>query len=95
MSWSYKHILLIGATAGIGRALADRLVHEGIKVTAVGRRQSRLDEFVSEHGTHKASVVPFDIGDLDAIPKFAAEYVCHWHPTNVARGAARLKFLFI
>ncbi|KAJ5219682.1 short-chain dehydrogenase/oxidoreductase [Penicillium chermesinum] len=42
MSFPYKHVLVIGATAGIGRALADRFVQTGLKVTAVGRRQERL-----------------------------------------------------
>ena len=73
MSFPYKHILIIGATAGIGRALASRLVQSGAKVTVVGRRKERLDEFVQEHGEDKANAVQFDIGDLDKIPGFAAE----------------------
>ena len=70
MSFPYKHVLLVGATAGIGKAMADRFVAEGIKVTAVGRRQQRLDEFVEKHGSEKASGVAFDIADLDGIPRF-------------------------
>ncbi|GKZ19554.1 hypothetical protein AbraIFM66951_011269 [Aspergillus brasiliensis] len=73
MSFPYKHILVIGATAGIGRALASRLVQSGAKVTAVGRRKERLDEFVQEHGEDKTNAVQFDISDLDRIPEFAAE----------------------
>ncbi|OJZ90888.1 hypothetical protein ASPFODRAFT_125731 [Aspergillus luchuensis CBS 106.47] len=73
MSFSYKHILVIGATAGIGRALASRFVQSGVKVTVVGRRKERLDEFVQEHGEDKANAVQFDISDLDKIPGFAAE----------------------
>ncbi|KAL2008470.1 hypothetical protein VTN00DRAFT_6664 [Thermoascus crustaceus] len=49
---------MVGATAGIGRAMADRLVEAGAKVTAVGRRKERLDEFVRKHGESKASAVP-------------------------------------
>ncbi|KAH7128255.1 hypothetical protein B0J11DRAFT_431887 [Dendryphion nanum] len=45
MTFPYKHILLIGATSGIGKAMADRFISENIQVTAVGRRQERLDEF--------------------------------------------------
>ncbi|PYI12716.1 short-chain dehydrogenase/oxidoreductase [Aspergillus sclerotiicarbonarius CBS 121057] len=73
MAFPYKHFLIIGATAGIGRALASRLVQSGAKVTAVGRRKDRLDEFVTEHGADKANGVQFDIGNLDKIPEFAAE----------------------
>jgi NADP-dependent 3-hydroxy acid dehydrogenase YdfG len=73
MEFPYKHVLLIGATAGIGAAMADRLIQAGAKVTAVGRRKDRLDDFVSRHGGTKARAVPFDIGDLTKIPQFAAE----------------------
>jgi short-subunit dehydrogenase involved in D-alanine esterification of teichoic acids len=71
MSFPYKHVLLIGATAGIGRAMADRFIETGIKVTAVGRRQERLDEFVRKHGEDKASGVAFDISDISKTPAFA------------------------
>lgn len=73
MSFPYKHILVIGATAGIGRALASRFVQSEVKVTVVGRRKERLDEFVQEHGEDKANAVQFDISDLDKIPGFTAE----------------------
>jgi len=70
MPFPYKHVLLIGATSGIGKAMADRFISEGVKVTAVGRRQERLDDFVSSHGSDKASGLAFDIGELDKIPAF-------------------------
>ena len=73
MAFPYKHVLLVGATAGIGKGLADRFIKEGVKVTAVGRRQDRLDEFVKAHGESKADSVAFDISKLDQTPKFAAE----------------------
>lgn len=71
MSFSYKHVLLVGATSGIGKAMADRLVAEGIHVTAVGRRKDRLDAFVSTHGSSKASSLVADISDISSIPAFA------------------------
>jgi len=73
MNFPYKHVLLIGATSGIGRNMADRLVDAGIQVTAVGRRQERLDEWVQKHGADRARGVVFDISRLDAIPQFMAE----------------------
>jgi NADPH:quinone reductase-like Zn-dependent oxidoreductase len=76
MAFPYKHVLLIGATSGIGKGLADRLIKGGVKVTAVGRRKDKLDAFVSEHGEGRAAkAVAFDITNLEQIPKFAAEYV--------------------
>ncbi|KAJ6031403.1 hypothetical protein N7540_002135 [Penicillium herquei] len=72
MAFPYKHFLVIGATAGIGRALTARLVESGAKVTAVGRRQDRLDEFVQTVGAAHAKSARFDIGDLGQIPEFVA-----------------------
>ncbi|PVH68905.1 short-chain dehydrogenase/oxidoreductase [Cadophora sp. DSE1049] len=73
MSFPYKHVLMIGATSGIGKGIADHLATSGVKVTAVGRRKDRLDAFVSEHGSDIATAAPFDIGDLNKIPSFTAE----------------------
>ena len=66
---------MIGATSGIGAAMADRLVQEGAKVIAVGRRKDRLDDFVRRHGQGKASAVSLDIGNLQNINQFVAESV--------------------
>jgi NADP-dependent 3-hydroxy acid dehydrogenase YdfG len=71
MAFPYKHILIIGATAGIGAAMADHFIAQGIKVTAVGRRASRLDAFVAKHGAEKVSSIVFDINNFAGIPAFA------------------------
>ncbi|KAI9713950.1 MAG: hypothetical protein M1820_000680 [Bogoriella megaspora] len=71
MPFQYKIVLLIGATSGIGAAMADRLVHEGSKVIAVGRRQDRLDAFVKKHGQDKAAGIAFDITDRANTDSFA------------------------
>lgn len=73
MKFPYKHVLLVGATSGIGRAMADRLIQAGIKVTAVGRRKQRLDEFVERHGKEKASTMIYDVSDIEKAPQFASE----------------------
>lgn len=70
MPFPYKHVLLVGATAGIGQAMADHFISQGIKVTAVGRRQERLDQFIAQHGNEKVTGIAFDIEKLDAIPEF-------------------------
>jgi NADP-dependent 3-hydroxy acid dehydrogenase YdfG len=73
MAFPYKHVVMIGATSGIGKAMADRLIKAGVKVTAVGRRQDRLDDFIKSHGETNASSQAFDISNLDEIPQFAAQ----------------------
>lgn len=78
MPFQYKRVLVIGATSGIGKALASRLVQEGSSVIVVGRRKENLEAFVHEHGKDKASAVPFDITELDKIPNFVTKLVFTW-----------------
>ena len=66
---------MIGATSGIGAAMSARLVQEGSKVIAVGRRQDRLDDFVRRHGKDKSSAVRFDISDKENIDQFVNKSV--------------------
>ena len=66
---------MIGATSGIGAGTANRLVREGSKVIAVGRRQDRLDDFVRKHGKDKASAVKFDITDSRSMDEFVKKLV--------------------
>ncbi len=74
MPFQYKRILVVGATSGIGEALASRFVKEGSKVIVVGRRKENLDRFVEQHGPDHATAFPFDITEKDKLPKFASEY---------------------
>lgn len=73
MPFPYKKVLVVGATSGIGEALAAKLVDNGISVIVVGRRKEKLDAFVSKHGADKASAAVFDITQLDEIPQWASD----------------------
>lgn len=73
MPFQYKKVLVVGATSGIGEALASRFVQEGSTVIVTGRRKDKLEAFVHRHGRDKASAVPFDITELDKIPHFATK----------------------
>jgi len=70
MPFTYKTVLLVGATSGIGAGMADKLVAEGCKVIAVGRRQDRLEEFVKKHNSPNATSIQFDITDNDGMDAF-------------------------
>lgn len=70
MPFQYKRVLLVGATAGIGAAMADKLILEGSKVIAVGRRQDRLDAFIEKHGSSVASCIRFDTTDRGGMDSF-------------------------
>ena len=69
MSFSYKCVLMIGATSGIGLGMAEKLIREGSKVIAVGRRQERVEAFVRKHGS-KADGFTYDINDSQNLNKF-------------------------
>ncbi|PWY86763.1 putative short-chain dehydrogenase/oxidoreductase [Aspergillus heteromorphus CBS 117.55] len=81
MSFPYQKVLVIGATSGIGKALATRLVEKGTKVVVAGRRKENLDEFVRVHGGEgeKVSSAVIDVMQLDQIPEFATS-VTTSHP---------------
>jgi NADP-dependent 3-hydroxy acid dehydrogenase YdfG len=71
MAFPYKTVLMVGCTSGIGLALAERMIENGIFVVGVGRRKDRLDEFLAKHGSEKVAVSQFDITDLDKIQGWA------------------------
>lgn len=75
----YQKALIIGATSGIGEALAAKLVTSGTPVIIVGRRKENLDRFVQAHGADKVTALPFDVNDLAGIPSFAKSVIAD-HP---------------
>lgn len=79
-SFQYKKVLVLGATSGIGWALAAKLVENGTSVIVSGRRKENLDKFVQEYGS-KGNVdsLVFDITDFATIPK-VTEDVFKKHP---------------
>ena len=83
MSFTYKKVLIVGATSGIGEALAARMVTEGIYVIIAGRRQDRLDAFVRKHGNDKVAAVAFDVTKLDEISDFATRLEISFPPSRL------------
>lgn len=67
MSFGYNKVLVIGATSGIGKALSERLVQNGVSIIVTGRRKENLDEFVKQHGADKVQAKVFDIMKIDEV----------------------------
>ena len=61
-------VVVIGATAGIGRATARLLVRHGARVALLGRRQTRLDDLVEELGADRVATVCGDVAEPQANP---------------------------
>ena len=58
-----KVAFVTGATAGIGLATVRRIVKDGWRCVATGRRQERLDALVAELGADKVLPLCFDVRD--------------------------------
>lgn len=62
-----KVAFVTGATAGIGLATVRRLVKDGWRCVATGRRQERLEALVAELGADKVLPLCFDVRDTEAL----------------------------
>ncbi|WP_277182599.1 SDR family oxidoreductase [Caballeronia sp. BR00000012568055] len=60
-------ILITGATAGFGRAIARRFGAEGHKIVAIGRRPDRLQSLAAEFPEGQLHIIPLDIRDRHAV----------------------------
>jgi len=63
-SHSYQTALITGASSGIGRAIAERLVNDGMKVYALGRDAKALDALASVCGVTPIAIDLHDIAPL-------------------------------
>jgi len=69
-----KHILVTGASSGIGRSTAILLSQLGARVVITGRRVSALEETrAAMEDPESHAVEPFDLMEIDAIPAWVKE----------------------
>jgi short-subunit dehydrogenase len=63
---SYKKIIIIGATSGIGKELAEIYLQQGCVVGITGRRKELLNEMQTKYATQIITAC-FDVRDEDAL----------------------------
>ena len=64
---SDKRAIIIGATSGIGRAVAERLLSEGWTLGIAGRRTERLEEIRIRYGEDRVRIARMDITREDSV----------------------------
>ena len=78
--WSGKRALIIGGSAGLGRALADVLAQHGARLAIVARRQEPLDAAAQELKTRGTEVlsVTADVTKHDDIERLSESVQNAW-----------------
>lgn len=75
-TWAGKRVWLIGASSGIGAALATQALAMGARVILTARRQAQLEAVAAGH--ENALVLSFDVLNNDAWPQAYAQIVACW-----------------
>ena len=74
--------LVMGASKGIGRGIAESLAREGARVAIASRSRERLDATVEELGGAVTGYVA-DAGDLDRLPELVREVEADLGPIDI------------
>jgi NADP-dependent 3-hydroxy acid dehydrogenase YdfG len=76
--WQDRRCWIVGASTGIGAALADALVAKGARVALSARRAGPLKEMAARCGKGRALALPLDIIDAPALEEATAAIVKAW-----------------
>lgn len=74
--------LVMGASKGLGRGVAESLAREGAKVAIASRSRERLDAVVEEVDRQVAAFVA-DAGNLEALPRLVADVEAELGPIDI------------
>jgi short-subunit dehydrogenase len=76
--WANKRVWIIGASTGIGAALADLLHSRKAKVALSARSADKLAALVTKFGASRAMALPLDITKVETIKAAEDELIAAW-----------------
>ena len=76
--WSKQRAWIVGASTGIGAALADLLHTRGAKVAVSARSADKLAAMVMRLGQSRAMALPLDITDVETIKLAEQQLIAAW-----------------
>lgn len=77
------HVVITGASSGIGEAIAKAYLSRRARVSLIARRRSLLERLASEHAKEQVHVVERDLSDPDAACAALDEAVAALGPVDV------------
>ncbi len=81
MDFAGKHIVVTGASSGIGLVSAKLLASRGARVSLIARRKEQLDAAVAEIGANAAGFAA-DVGHKDQLERALDEAAAHFGPVE-------------
>ena len=76
IDWTQKRVWIIGASTGIGEALAKELAGRGARVCLSARTRAKLELLAKDLPGSVA--IPLDITDADSVTKAASDLFAQW-----------------
>jgi ribitol 2-dehydrogenase len=85
-----KVALITGASSGIGRALANSLAAEGVKLVLVGRSEERLQAVAKKLSAVESLVLPVDLAKPAEVDRMASEALARFGRIDILLANAGL-----
>ncbi len=74
MSNSDKWIIITGASSGIGKATAEKLLDEGYKVVLTSRNKDKLEKVFNRFNSN-ILIVPFDLSKIEKLDEYVEKII--------------------